>query len=247
MLFLLGCLLMFTTLSLSSDATLTSLPTDFIRTCRTISLSNIALTPSNATLTKLLWMNKNSNDANNFYSLLLLCFASLPPSITAQCDTLPDTLRPLLFNLGILHTAVVVTNSKSSQTLINFERAHLSLFTRCIEEVLALALARHDGGTSTNTTHTPRGDPVVILKTTTAHVRHVYGQCLPQCELEELIGACLSEEATKPSGRVKLERLGGMEVSVPSLTVTVRMFQDHVKGVMGAAEQASNQQLIRYV
>ena len=128
---------------------------------------------------------------------------------------------------------------------MNFEQAHLSLFTRCIEEVLALALARHDGGT-TNTTHTPRGDPVVFLKTTTAHASHVYGRCLSQYELEDLIGACLSEEATKPSGRVKLERLGGMEVSVPSLAVTVRMFQDHVKGVMGAAEMSSNQQLIRY-
>ena len=168
----------------------------------------------------------------------MLCFANLPPSTTAQCDTLPDTLRPLLFNLGMLHTAIVLT--KSSETLINFERAHLSLFFRSIEEVLALALARH------GTHHTQRGDPVIILEMIRAHASQVYGCCLPRYKLKELVDACLSEEAAKPSGRVKLEGLG-VEVSVPSQAVTVAMFQDHVKGIMDAAEQSENQQLIRYM
>ena len=233
---------MFTiTLIPSSGTTLTSLPMDFIRSCRTVSLSNIKLTASAKTIpTKQLWANKESS-VSNFYSLLMLCFANLPPSTVARCDTLPDTLRPLLFNLGILHTAIVVT--QSSQTLINFEQAHISLFTRCVEDVLALATARH------GTTHTPRGDPGVILKTIAAHASQVYSCCLPQYELEGLVSACLSEEATKPSGRVKLEGLG-VEVSVPSQAVTPRMFQDHVKGITDAATERSsiaNQQLIRYI
>ena len=152
----------------------------------------------------------------------------------AQCDTLPDTLRPLLFNLGVLHAAIVVI--KSSETLINFKQAHLSLFIKCIEEVLVLA--RHG-------THTSRGDPGVILKMITTHASQVYSCCLPQYKLEELVGACLSEEAIKPSGRVKLERLG-VEVSAPSQAVNVRMFQEHVMGITDATEQSPNQHLIRY-
>ena len=225
---------MFTVLSPSPDTiTISTLPTDFIRSCRTISLSNITLTASKTLLTKQLWMNKTSSN-NNFYSLLTLCFASLPPSTMAQCDTLPDTLRPLLFNLGVLHAAIVVT--KSSATLINFKQAHLSLFIKCIEEVLALA--RHGA-------HTSRGDPGVILKMITTHTSQVYSCCLPHYKLEELVGACLSEGATKPSGRVKLESLG-VEVSAPSQAVTVRMFQEHVTGIIDATEQSSNQHLIRY-
>ena len=106
--------------------TLTSLPTDFIRSCHTISLSNITLTaPANTIPTKLLWTSKNSSN-NSFYSLLMLCFANIPPSTMAQCDTLPDTLRQLLFNLSILHTAIVLI--ESIETSINFEQAYLSLF-----------------------------------------------------------------------------------------------------------------------
>lgn len=130
--------------------------------------------------------------------------------------------------------------TKSVETLINFEEAHLSLFFRSIEEVLALVLVRH------GTHHASRGDPVVILQMITAHASQVYSCCLPQYKLKELIGACLSEEATKPLGRVKLEGLG-VEVSVPSQAVTVGMFQDHVKGIMDAAGQSENQQLIRYL
>ena len=152
----------------------------------------------------------------------------------AKCDTLPDTLRPLLYNLGVLHTAIVVT--KSPETLINFEQPHLSLFNRCIEEVLALA--RHS-------THTLRGDPGIILKMISTHATQVYSCCLPQYKLEEIVDACLNEETTKPSGRVRIERLG-VELSVPSQAVTVRMFQEHVKGIM-EAEQSSNQQLIRSI
>jgi hypothetical protein len=181
-------------------------------------------------------MNKISS-SNNFFSLLMLCFANLPPSTVAQCDTLPDTLRPLLFNLGILHTAIVLT--KLSENSTNFEPAHLSLFFKCIEEVLVLALARH------GTHHTSRGDPGVILKMITAHASQVYSCCLPQFKLKELVSACLSEEATKSSGQVRLEGLG-VEVSVPSQAVTVAMFQDHVQGIMDAAGQSENQQQIRY-
>ena len=163
----------------------------------------------------------------------MLCFATLPPSTMAQCDVLPDTLRPLLFNLSILHTAIVVT--KSSETSVNFEQPHLSLFIRCIEEILTLT--RH-GAQS-------RGDPGVILKMITAHASQVYSCCLPQYKLKELVNVCLSEEATKASGRVRIESLG-VDLSVPSQAVTVRMFQDHIKGVMNA-EQSSNQQLIRCI
>ena len=232
--------MVFTTLSPSSGTTLTSLPTDFIRSCHTVSLSNVTLTASAKTIpTKQLWANKNNSSVSNFYSLLTLCFTNLPQSTVARCDTLPDTLRPLLFNLGILHTAIVVT--LSSQTLINFEQAHLSLFARCAEDVLALATARHGA------THTPRGDPGIILKTIAAHASQVYSCCLPQYELEGLVSACLSEEATKPSGRVKLEGLG-VEVSVPSQAVTPRMFHEHIKGITDAAtEKSSIQQLIRYI
>ena len=130
--------------------------------------------------------------------------------------------------------------TKSSETLINFERAHLSLFFRNIEEVLALALARH------GTHHASRGDPVVILQMIRAHASQVYSCCLPRYKLKELVDACLSEEVTNPSGRVKLEGLG-VEVSVPSQAVTVGMFQDHVEGIMDAAGQSENQQLIRYL
>jgi hypothetical protein len=181
-------------------------------------------------------MDKISS-SNNFFSLLMLCFVTLPPSTVAQCDTLPDTLRPLLFNLGVLHTAIVAT--KSSETS-NFEPAHLSLFFKCVEEVLVLALARQD------THHTSRGDPGVILKMIAAHASEVYSCCLPQCRLKELVGAYLSEEATKSSGRVRLEGLG-VEMSVPSQAVTVAMFQEHVKGLMDAVGQSENQQQIRYI
>ena len=105
--------------------------------------------------------------------------------------------------------------------------------------MLALALARH------GTHHAQRGDPVVILQMIRAHASEVYSCCLPQYKLKELVDACLSEEATKSSGRVKLEGIG-VEVSVPSQAVTVGMFQDHVKGTMDVAEQSENQHLIRY-
>ena len=234
-LYLVGCLLVFTALIPSPGTTTTTaaLPTDFIRSCRVISLSNITSTTTK-TLPKQLWINKNINDKDNFYSLLMLCFSTLPPSTMAKCDTLLDTLRPLLFNLGVLHTAIVVT--KSPETSINFEPAHLSLFNRCIEEVLALA--RHG-------THTSRGDPGIILKMISTHATQVYSCCVPQYKLEEIVNACLSKEAAKPSGRVRIERLG-VELSVPSQAVTVRMFQEYIKGIMDA-EQSSNQQLIRSI
>ena len=126
--------------------------------------------------------------------------------------------------------------TKSSKKMINLEQAHLSLFIRCIEEVLVLT--KHGA-------QTPRVDPGVILKTIKEHACQVYTCCLPQYKLEELAIACLSNEATKPSSRVKLQNLG-VELSVPSQAVTSRMFQDHIKGVMDA-EQPLNQQSIRYI
>jgi hypothetical protein len=60
----------------------------------------------------------------------MLCFANISPSTMAQCDTLPDTPRQLLFNLNILHTAIVLT--ESIETLINFECMLEALVGACL-------------------------------------------------------------------------------------------------------------------
>ena len=175
------------------------------------------------------------------FEIVSSVFASLPQATLALCDALADTLRPLLFNLAVLHAAIVSTQSLKG-VAIGFKKAHLSQFIQCVDEVLSSAMVRvrHDH------THAPRGDPVVILQMIQAHVHHVYSCCLPQYQLGELFGACLSEEATKPSRRVRLESLG-VELSVPSQTVMPRMFQEHVKGSLETEEQTANRHLIRLV
>ena len=237
---------MFTTLSPSPDDTATTtaaqLPVDFVRSCRTISLSNITLTAHKTrSLPKCLWMKKDISPNFRTGEIVSSVLASLPQATLAHCDALSDSLRPLLFNLAVLHAAIVSTQS-SKRAAMGFKQARLSQFVQCVEEVLSSAMVRvrHDH------THAPRGDPVVILKMIQAHALHMYSCCLPRYQLEELVSACLSEEAAKPSGRVRLGSLG-VELSVPSQAVMPRMFQDHVKGSLEAEEQSSKQHLIRLV
>ena len=221
-----GCLIVFTALN-PSPGNPSPLPADLVRTCRTISLSKISFTSSRS-LPRRLWM---SNKRNDLFTLLALCLSSISPQTLAKCEALPESLRPLLFNLAVLHTATVTTTSSSSLTT-TLEKPHLSLFLGCVEELLALT--KHGEGLKL--------DPNVILKAITAHVCSIYSSCLTQGKVEKLVESCLSEEVVKPSARL---RLGGVEVSVPSQAVSPRMFSDHVKGLMEAAGQDANDHLLR--
>lgn len=231
LLFIAGCLVVFTAQSPSSGHS--PLPEDFIRSCRTISLSKISFSSSKG-LPKQLWLSKGRHD---FYSLLELCLATISPQTMAQCEMLSDSLRPLLFNLSVLHAATVTT--RSSSTMTSFEYPHLSLFIRCVEELLALT--KHGDG--------PKMDASVVLKVVSVHVCDVYSCCLPKHKLEELVGTCLSEEAMKPSAHIHLEStsgLAGVDVIVPSQAVTPKMFSDHVKGLVETAdEKRSNNHFLR--
>ena len=81
-----------------------------------------------------------------------------------------------------------------------------------------------------------------------AHVREVYSHTLSQDKLDELLEACLSEEVAKPSARVKLASMqDGLEVTVPSQAVSLKMFGDHVRGLMDAANQQAKEQSLRCV
>ena len=212
---------MFTT---SFDATL---PADFIRSCRTISLSKVAFNATKS-LPKQLWMSEKVN----FYTMLALCLTSLPPATVAQCDSLPEGLRPLLFNLAVLHTATAMAGSSSTRT--SFEQSHLSLLIGCVDELLVLM----SHGPK------PRTDTQVVLEAVTAHTREVYSCCLSQHMLEGLVRTCLSEEATKPSAHIKLQALN-VDLTVPSQAVPPRMFHNHAMGLDTA--QTANYQHLRYM
>ena len=205
------------------------LSTDLVRSCCTISLANIAFSATK-TLPKQLWMCSTNYD---FYTLLRLCLSSLSPQTVVKCEALPDVLRPLLFNLAVLHTVIVVT--ASTKVTRTRKHAHLSLFTSCVEQLLLLT--RHGAS--------PRVDCNIVLKAVRSHVCEVYSCCILRHKLEELVGICVSEEAVQPSAQIELPGLG-VELTVPSQSVTPKMFSNHVKGLLDATGRGANDEVLRY-
>ena len=227
--------MVFTAAQSSSQHTPTPLPPDFVSLCQTASLSNVAFS-SQKSLPRQLW----TSEKKDFYSVLRLCFTTLSPATTAKCETLADTLKSVLFNLAIFHAATVATSSQN--VVRTLHHPHVSHFTGCVEELLALT--RHGGGGGAGT----KMDTSAVVKALTAHVREVYSRTLTQDKLDYLVEACLSEEVTRPSARVKLnglQLLPDVEVTVPSQATSVKMFGDYVKGLMEASGP-QQQTLLRY-
>lgn len=182
------------------------------------------------------------SEKNDFYSILQLCFTTLSLATTAKCDTLADTLKSVLFNLAIFHAATVTTSSQNAVRTLHHTR--ISQYTGCVEELLALT--RHGGGEGRG--GRTKMDANAVVKALTAHVREVYSRTLKQDKLDYLVEACLSEEVARLSARVKLDGLPllpGVELTVPSQATSVKMFGDHVKGLMEANGQ-QQQSLLRY-
>ena len=221
-------MIVFTALKSSSGSS--CLPADFVRSCRKISLSKIALN-SSASIPKEMWIKNSKED---LYQQLHLTLSSLSPQTLAKCETSSELIRPLLFNLALLHTVIIIaTASKATKT---FEYSHICLFADCVEQLLLL------------TGHAPRSrtDSSFILKAIRVHVHQVYACCLPQQELEELVETLLCEEAAKPSTRIKVPGCD-VELTLPSQTVTPKSFSDHVQGLMDAIGHESSDQLLRCV
>ena len=214
--------------ALKPPSTSSCLPTDFVRSCRKISLSKIALNSSS--MPKQLWINSKED----FYRQLHLTLSSLSSQTLAKCETLAESLRPLLFNLAVLHTVIVVaTASKATKA---FEHSHICLFAGCVEQLLLV----------TGHAARPRTNSNVVLKAIREHVHEAYACCLPQRKLEELVETFLSEEAAKPSIQIKVPDCG-MELTLPSQTVTPKSFCDHVKGLMDTVGHKASDQVLRYI
>ena len=222
-----GCLMVFTALKPSSSSS--GLPADFVRSCRKISLSEIDFN-SSTSIPKQLW----TNSKEDFYRQLHVTLSSLSPQTLAECETLAELLRPLLFNLAVLHTVIVTATMLRGNKA--FEYCHLCLFAGCVKQLLLL----------TGHAARPRTNSGVVLKAIRAHVYEVYACCLPQRKLEELVETLVCEEAVKPSTQIKVPGCD-VELTSPSQTVAPKSFSDHVKGLMDAVHQEASDQLLRYI
>jgi len=196
-----GCLLVLTA---SVEAT-RSLPPDLLRACTVILLSNVAFNFAQS-LPRSVWMR---NKQLQFHNLLQFLLASIPNTLMSQCNTLQEGLRPVLFGLVVLHTAVT---SEETEKMRCYPAPSLCSLLASIQYLLSAA----------------KGDSNqdIAIQSLRAYVKEVYSSCVAEEALDQLIVTCLDHS----SAGVSIALSESVQVNVPPSGVRPQQYVEHVKG-----------------
>ena len=178
-----GCLLVFT-----ACVACPHLPHDFIRLCHTALLSKLTTT-QNKHLPKSIWLTEELS----YTQLLQLNLASVPSSIMSKCSQLPQRAKTLVFNMSVLHTAIVVQNRIDSFQSVSVLRCHFVNLLRCLAGLISIGSDR-------------------MLDTMILIVKDVYSGCLSENKLRHILNTCLGQESTVPGTQLVLDEV---EFTVP--------------------------------
>lgn len=195
-----GCQLVFT-----ASVTSSHLPQDFIRLCHTALLSKLTK-KQNKHLPKSIWITGDLS----YTQLLQLNLASVPNSIMSKCSKLPQISKTLVFNMSVLHTAVVVQNKSETSQSVSALPCHFVNLLRCISSIVSMG-----------SDHSSR-----ILDTMILTVKDVYSGCVSDNKLKHILNTCLGQESTVPGTQLVL---GDMEFTVPSTGVDPSRYVENLK------------------
>ena len=186
------------------------LPKEFVQLCYTASLSCLATTATKS-LPRELWFS----ETHDFNLLLQFHLNSITESLLTQCNSLQVRWRPLVYNLAVLHTAVVLSSDDNP----HFISSNISIFLGCITTLITF-IKHHDGPEEFGN----------ILTALVLYVRNIYSNCVTASQLSKFIDACLTKEKASHGAQISIPGIE-IEMTLPSEDVTPKMFVEHVKGL----------------
>ena len=146
-----------------------------------------------------------------FHDLLQFLLASIPNTVMSQCGMLPEGLRPVLFGLVVLHTAVT---SEETKTMRHYLAPSLCSLLASIQYFLAAAKGN--------------SNPDIAIHSLQTYVKEIYSCCVAGERLDQLIAVCLDLDRSSTGASIALSE--SLQVKVPPSSLHPQQYVEHVKG-----------------